>query len=230
MLNLLLIQKKIKMKRVLKIVLQIVLVVVVVGLVYILYDNIMKPIRFNKAYSKRRAVVKEKLISIKNSQVAYLDKYHKFAGDFDTLINFIKADSIIFIKAEGTIPDSIYNNSKTISEAEGRAIELGIISRDTIKISARDSLFPANYDLDTLRYIPYTNTKKQFQYNAKKIKTMSNAVMPVFEVKVHNNSYLYGLDPQLLINLNDKARDNEKFPGLYIGSLTEVNTNGNWDD
>ena len=218
------------MNRTLKMVLQIILVAFVIGLVYILYDNIMEPIRFNNAYEIRREELKEKLVTIKDAQIAFRDKYGKYANDFDTLIMFIKSDSLIFIKAEGEVPDSIYNKADTRIEAERIAIDYGIISRDTIKKSARDSLLPTEYDPDTLRFIPYTNLQKEFQINAKIIKTMSKAVMPVFEVKVHNNSYLQGLETQQIINLNDAMREIKKFPGLFIGSLKEVTTNGNWDD
>ena len=217
------------MNKILKIVLQVTLVIVVVGLVFLLYSSIMEPIRFNKSYEKRRVIIKEKLVAIKDAQVAYRDTYNKYASSFDTLLTFIETDSLIFIKAEGEVPDSIYNDSKTRVEAETRAIELGLIKRDTIKISAKDSLF-SDYNIDTLKYIPYTDLKKEFQLNATMKRTVSKATMPVFEVKVHNNSFTVGLDRQLVANKNDEARDNKKFPGLFIGSLDEVTTNGSWDD
>ena len=35
---------------------------------------------------------------------------------------------------------------------------------------------------------------------------------------------------QLVVNLKDKAEKLEKYPGLRVGSLTEINNNaGNWE-
>lgn len=60
--------------------------------------------------------------------------------------------------------------------------------------------------------------------------TGSGIGVPVFQAKAHNNVILRGLDEQLIINLNDQRRTNEKYPGLLVGSLTEtVNNAGNWE-
>ncbi len=216
------------MSRGLKTVINVVLAIVVVALGYALYKSIMKPIEFQKAYEYRANIVKDKMIKIRDAEIAYLDTYNKYTGDFDTLINFIKHDSLRVIKAVGVVPDSIYYMSKSPKEAELKAIEMGIISRDTVKISVKDSLFK-NYDVDTLPYIPFTNLQEKFQLNAGEIKTLSKAVRPVFELKVHNNSFTKGLDRQMVINLNDKARDNDEYPGFVVGSMVEVTTAGNWD-
>ncbi len=216
------------MKKGLRIALNIVLLVVVVGLAYKVYDSIMAPIRFQENYKKRSKVVIEKLEKLRDAEIAYLDVYQTYTSDYDTLINFIKYDSLRIIKSFGVVPDSIYLTSKNRREAEKRAMDLGIISRDTVKISVKDSLFK-NYDVDTLPFVPYTNLETKFQLNVDSIKTVSKAVRPVFELKVHNNTFAKGLNEQLLINLNDKARDNNEFPGFVVGSLVEVTTAGNWD-
>jgi hypothetical protein len=212
----------------LKLGINLLLTAVVIVLGYVLYESIMKPIRFQKAFEKRSEVVKEKMIKIRDAEIAYLDTYGKYTGDFDTLINFIKYDSLRVIKSFGEVPDSIYYQSKSPKEAELKAIKMGIISRDTVKISVRDSLFK-NYDVDTLAFVPFTNLQEKFQLNAGEIKTLSKAVRPVFELKVHNNSFTKGLDKQMVININDKARDNGEYPGFIVGSMVEVTTTGNWD-
>ena len=114
-------------------------------------------------------------------------------------------------------------------EAELKALKLGLIRRDTIKIAVRDTLFKEPYDIDTLKYVPFTNLKEVFQINAGFITTQSKLQMPVFEVKVHNDTYLKGLNRQMVININDVDRENGEFPGLIMGSMTEVKTTGNWD-
>lgn len=216
------------MNRGIKIGINVGLLLVAVFLGYMLYKSIMKPITFKKEFEERSLLVQQKMLLIRNAEIAYLDTYDKYMGDFDTLINFIKNDSLKVVKSYGVVPDSIYLKSKSRQEAELTAIKLQIISRDTIKISVKDSLF-RNYDVDTLCFIPYTNLTEKFQLRASILKTLSNSIRPVFELKVHNNSFTKGLNEQEVINLNSAARDNDEFPGFIIGSLIEVTTAGNWD-
>ena len=78
--------------------------------------------------------------------------------------------------------------------------------------------------------VPVPGEPTEFHLGQTIITTGSGIKVPVFEAKVHNNVYLRGLDQQLIINLNDQARTNEKYPGLKVGSLTEtVNNAGNWE-
>lgn len=196
---------------------------------FMLISSIAEPITFNKKYEERFEAVKQKMIKIRDAQVAYESINGKYANNFDSLVDFIKNDSLILVKAFGSVPDSIYSKATSKLNAELRALELGLISRDTSKVSVMDSLFHNNYNVDTLKFIPYSNQEEVFQMNAKIIRTLSKVDMPTFELKAHNNSFLKGLEPQLIINKNDAARDNEKWPGLIVGSLTEVSVNGNWD-
>jgi len=206
----------------------IVLLLVVVFMGFKLYQRITKPIKFQTKFEERSDIVKEKMMLIRSAELAYLDTYEKYVGDFDTLIDFIKNDSLKFVKSFGVVPDSIFVKAKSRKEAELRAIKLGIISRDTVRLSVKDSLF-RNYNVDTLPFVPYTNLEEKFQLQADILKTLSNAIRPVFELKVHNNTFTKGLERQEVINLNDAARDNNEFPGYIIGSLNEVTTSGNWD-
>ncbi len=217
------------MKKGVKIAIQLVLFLIALVLAYKIYDTIMVPIRFQKQYEYRATVVKQKLEKIRDVEVAFLSKYGHYTADWDSLINFAKNDSIEVIKAFGTVPDSIYYMSKSRKEAELKALKLGFITRDTVKIAVRDTLFKEPYDIDTLKYVPFTNLKEVFEINAGFITTQAKVKMPVFEVKVHNNTFLQGLDRQQVINMNDMARENDEFPGLIMGSMTEVKTTGNWD-
>ena len=113
---------------------------------------------------------------------------------------------------------------------EKKAIEMGLIIRDTIKVSVLESLFGKNYDANSLRYVPVPGEPTQFHLAETTIVTGSGIQVPVFEAKAHNNVILRDLDPQLVINLNSQRRTNEKYPGLKVGSLLEANNNaGNWE-
>lgn len=204
---------------------QIILTVAILALGYLCWESIQKPVRFKQAHNERKEKVIERLEGIREAQRAYKSLYGDFTGSFDTLVNFIKTDSLRLVRMEGRLTDSMLEEGMT----ELKALKLGIIQRDTSFVSVRDSLFNKNFVADSLRYIPFTN-KEEFQMDATTIETASGVEVPIFEAKVHNNTYLKGLDEQQIININDEDRAYERFPGLKVGSLTEANNSaGNWE-
>ncbi len=201
-------------------VLRVLLTIAILILAFALYRSISTPIEFRKEKSKRYNATIEKLKDIRTAQLAYKSEYGKFTGGFDTLINFLKTDSFRVVKAIGFVPDSL---------TEAQALATNLVSRDTIKISVKDSLFKRRYNIDRLPYVPYTDNKK-FKMAAGVIETASGVDVQVFEAKVHNNILLRGLNDQLVINLNDEAEKLEQYPGLKVGDLDEPTNNaGNWE-
>jgi len=208
-----------------KTVIQIVLTLAILYLGYLCYDSIDRPIQFQKEYNKRKEAVIKRLEEIRKVQVAYKSVHQKYTGSFDTLINFLKNDSLPLVKKEGRLTDSMIEAGMT----ETKALALGIIKRDTIKIAAGDSLFKENYPIDSLPYVPYSGGK-EFEMGAGTVTTGSGVKVHVFEAKTPNNVFLKGLNKQEIANLNDKAIKLERYPGLKVGSLEAANNNaGNWE-
>ena len=84
---------------------------------------------------------------------------------------------------------------------EQEAVKKGLIRRDTVWVLAKDTILGANYNVADMRYVPNVPA-----------------------------SYLRDMDAQLTYNLIDKAQKQNKFPGLRVGSLEEINNNaGNWE-
>ncbi len=209
-----------------KTIIQISLVIVAIGLTFLIYKGIQKPIDFEKAKDARYEATIEKLKDIRKAQLAYKDVYGRFTGSWDTLINFIKYDSIRNIRKIGELSDSMIEAKIT----ERRAVQMGLIIRDTIKISVKEALFTPDFNPDRLRYIPVADTTAEFILGQSTVTTGSGIKVPVFEAKAHNNIILKGLERQYVINMNEQRRLNEKYPGLKVGSLTEtVNNAGNWE-
>jgi hypothetical protein len=208
-----------------KTVINIILFLVIVTLSYFLWESIAEPIRFEKAKKVRYDATIQRLKDIRTAEVAYLAVNGKFTGDFDTLINFIKNDSIPVVKAIGSVPDTL---------TEEKALEMGIISRDTIKVSTLDSLYDQGFTPDSLRYVPFTNGA-EFTLGATILEIgskvgSSTLKVPVFEAKVPNRVLLKGLNEQLRINLDDEMIKMDKYPGLKVGSLEQnINNAGNWE-
>jgi len=208
-----------------KIVINIVLSVVALVLAYFLWTSIDDPIQYEKAKKHRYAVAIQKLKDIRTAELAYLVVNGKFTGDFDTLISFVKNDSIPMVKAIGSVPDSL---------SEKEALKMGIISRDTSYVSTLDSLFVPGYPIDSLRYVPFTN-KEEFALGATILSVGSKVgestlKIPVFEAKVPNLILLNGLNRQQRINDDDEAISLGKYKGLKVGSLEQnINNAGNWE-
>jgi len=198
---------------------QVGLLLVTIALAYFLVESILNPIRFKKEQTKRYDVVIQKLKDIRTAQNAYKDVYGEYIGSMDTLIDFVKFDSLALVFKQGEIAEELIGQ---ITERE--AIEKGMIVRDTMRISVLDSIFDPGYAIDSLRYIPYS-LDKEFNMGAGEVVTGSKLKVKVFEAKAPSKYILQGMDMQQIINLNDGL----DYPGLKVGSLTEPNTAGNWE-
>jgi len=201
-------------------VIQIILTVAIVVLGYLIIESIMKPIRFNRQKDMRWNATIERLKDIRTAELAYKSEYGKFTGSFDTLINFVEADSFSVVKAIGTVPDSL---------TEAQALAQNLVVRDTIPVSVKDSLFGKSFPVDSLQYVPYAADHK-FTLGAGEIETGSKVTVQVFEAKVPNSILLHGMDEQLVANFNDERIKLTGYAGLKVGSLTEATNNaGNWE-
>lgn len=207
-------------------IIQILLIIVAIGITYLIYQGIQHPIDFEKTKTDRYDVTIQRLKDIRKAQLAYKDVYGRFTGDWDTLIHFVEYDSVRNVRKVGELTDSMIEAGLT----ERKALRMGLIIRDTIRNSVKESLFESSFNPKDLKYVPLSDTVAEFMLGSNIITTGSGIKVPVFEAKAHNNVILKGLDRQYVINLNEQSRLNEKYPGLKVGSLTEtVNNAGNWE-
>jgi hypothetical protein len=205
-------------------IIQIALAITIVVLAYLIWESIQTPIRFNKEKDTRYAATIQKLKDIRTAQNAYKDEYGKYTASFDTLINFIKTDSMKLVRAEGSISDELLAMGWT----EEIAAKEGIITRDTIRIAIKDTLFADGFNADILWKVPFTEDDS-FEMAIATLR-VSNLNVFVFEAKVHNDILLHGMDRQLVINLNDRMKNQNNFTGVKVGDVIEPNNNaGNWE-
>lgn len=176
-----------------------VLIVAIVVLAYLIFDSIRKPIRFQQERDKRYAKIIERLKHIRTAEMGFFDKYGRYTANFDSLIQFIKTDSIPIVKAIGTVPDTL---------TEEQAVKMKLVYRDTINIAIKDTLFPKNFIADSIKFVPFSNNLT-FTLNAGEIITGSKVKVKVFEV----------IDPKPF----------DPTFQLKVGSMTEASTSGNWE-
>jgi hypothetical protein len=207
--------------------LNIVFSVIILVLAYFLIQSIMEPIRFNREKDAREAAIKERLIDIRTAQEAFKSVKGYYTGSFDTLITFLKTDSLPLVFRRGALTDEMIAEGIT---SEREAVKRGLISRDTSYIPVRDSIFYQGYPIETLRFVPgMENT--EFQMSAARVMTTSMVLVNVFEAYVLNDVFLSDLDRQLVVNYNDQRTKITGFPGMKVGDVRVPNNNaGNWED
>lgn len=204
---------------------QILLAIAIVVLGYFIYESIQRPIRFNQEKKKRYDATIQRMKDIRKAQLAFKKENGKFTGSFDSLITFIQEGQMSVVRAIGSIPDSLLESGWT----EEIAIKEGLIVRDTMLIPIKDTLFSPDYPVTKMWRVPFSQDDS-IQLGARVVLTGSKVKVPVFEAKVHNNVLLHGLDEQLRINLNERLKNANNFPGVKVGDLEEPNNNaGNWE-
>ena len=199
---------------------QLILWPVIIILAWLVYRSPISLKEFQEETNYRKSAVVQDLKDIRTAQIAFKDKYRVYAGDFNSLLSFVKNDSLAVVKAIGETPDSL---------TESQALSAGIISRDTVFVPSyqtifnqdyldtRDSRFP--FDLDKLPIVPFSD--EMFNIESGNIEK-GKVVVQVFEVSTTYTTFLNGLDATNKgIDLNNIIR---------VGSMSEVSINGNWGE
>lgn len=208
-----------------KVTLKILLAVAALVLMYMCYRSIAAPIEFKEEKERRESAIQARLIDIRKAQIEYKNLHKVHAANFDELAKFLKDEKLPFLIKEGVLTDEQLEKGMT----EKEAVKKGLIRRDTIWVTAVDTLFGASFDVNALRMVPGTNV--QFSMDTASLTSGSGYTMHVFEAGVKYDDYLGDLNKQLVYNLKDRAQKLDKYPGLRVGSLTEINNNaGNWEN
>ena len=208
-----------------KVTLKILLAVAVVLLAYMCYRSIMGPIEFKDERDRRENLIKARLIDIRKAQIEYKNIHKVHAANFDELSKFLKDEKLPFLIKEGVLTDEQLEKGMT----EKEAVKKGLIRRDTVWVTAVDTLFGKGYNVDDLRNVPGANV--QFTMDTATLTSGSGYTVKVFQCGVLYDDYLGDLNKQEVYNLKDKASQMGKYAGLRVGSVEEINNNaGNWED
>jgi hypothetical protein len=213
-----------KIIQTMKVTFKILLVAAVVVLIYMCYRSIMAPIEFEQERGAREKAIIARLIDIRKAQIEYKNKYKVHAASFEELSRFLKEEKIPFLKKEGVLTDEQLEKGLT----EKEAVKQGLIKRDTFWVIAKDTLFGPAFNVDSLKFVP--GTTQPFFMDTASLVSGSGYTIKVFEASVTYDTYLGDLDKQEVANLKDVATKSNKFAGLKVGSLEEINNNaGNWE-
>jgi len=209
-----------------RITLNILLIGTILLLTYMCYRSIMNAKEFIDERKVREETIQARLIDIRKAQIEYKNFYGFHAGSFEDLAKFLNEERLPFVIKEGALTDEQLEQGMT----EAKAIQEGIIRRDTSWILAKDTLFSPGFDASSLAYVPVEGVNAKFSMDTATISSGSGYSVKVFEASVPYDIYLSDLARQELVNLKDKMAKMEKFAGLRVGSVKEINNNaGNWE-
>lgn len=205
-----------------KIALQAILWILAIFFSYKIYDSINGPINFNKTKNERYAIVINKLKLIRKAQIAHKDVNGIYCENFDSLVKFI--DNGIFTLIEKR--DSSYMEYDRTYRID---MLREVVVVDTLGfVPVKDSLFKNTDVYKSFANVPIDGIDAKFEINSNIIDKNGYKV-PVFEVKVAKDVILHDQDKDLLKLENETVSvDGVNGPAIILGSLTEVNTNGNW--
>jgi hypothetical protein len=209
-----------------KIVLRIFLLAAIAVLVYMCVKSIQAPIVFDDEKKIREKAISERLVEIRNIQIGYRNMHGTYAGSFADLQQFLNETRIPFITKDGELTDDQLKAGLT----EREAVKKGLIRRDTTWVLAKDTLLiNKRLDISALGKVPGFEGHT-FYLDTATLRSPSGYVIPVFESGVLFDVYMSDLDRQLLVNLKDERTKLGRYPGLRVGSVTEINNNaGNWE-
>ncbi len=206
----------------LKGVINILLWIIIAILGYATFMSVYGEIQFNQLKDKRYAVIIVKLKDIRDAELAHRQVTGKFTDNFDNLVRFVDtAKYTITQRRDSTVKDLEATKRFTVDMFK----EIVIV--DTLGyVSVKDSLFGADTRYKTMMNLPegVGEPGAKFELKAGMLENI-----PVFEASVQKSVILYDQDKNLVNKESQVVSvDGVNGPSLKVGSMDEVNTNGNW--
>ena len=231
-------------------VLNIILVLVILGLAYACFTSIQGPIEFDRTRQAREKVIIKELMDIRTAQVAYKQEHNVHAKTFAELRDWLQNGTTKTVRKQMELSEEQLKSGLTESqavqivkkaEATGNWSEAeakGLVTvqngqriafhRDTVVTNALTAVFGEGYDISNLGKVPGTDA--EFEMDTASVMTASGYDIKIFQAQVPYEVYLGDLNQGELTNLKAKEVQFGRYPGLRVGSLTEINNNaGNWE-
>ena len=197
---------------------------IIIYLGYITIMSVYGEIQFNQLKEKRYKVVIENLKDIRDSELAHRTVTGQFENNWDSLVKFIETEKFtITQRRDSTIID------KELTRIYGVDTTKDIVIVDTLDfVSVKDSLFGADPRYKTMMNIPTLEDGQKFELKAGLL-DQNGINIPVFEASVSKKILLFDQDKNLVdLESEVKSVEGVNGPTLKVGSMDEVNTNGNW--
>lgn len=207
-----------------KIVIQLVLWVVIGVLGYLLFNAVYGEVKFNDLKVVRYQKAIENLKDIRAGQLAFKQINGKFAENFEQLESFIDTAEFVLTERRDTM---VLDEEATRRYRVDTRKEITIIDTLGYK-SIKDSLYQGTNRYKTMKNVPIAGTDAQFEMESGTL-LKSDVPIPVFEAKVSKDVLLFD-QPKDYVSKEKQVVSVDGVNGAYlsVGSMNEVNTNGNW--
>ena len=192
----------------------------------LLFNSIYNELKFDEVKNARYQVVIKNLKDIRDTQLAHRAVKGVFQKDWDSLVKFIDVDSFTITQRR----DSSVIDIEMTKRYGGVKTYKDIIIVDTLGfVSVKDSLFGTDERYKTMMFVPFAkNDDAKFELNAGFL-NQNGINIPVFEAFVKKRVVLHDQSVNLVLKENQvQSVDGVNGASLKIGSMNEVNTNGNW--
>ena len=190
----------------------------------IVYGN--NEIKFDEVKNARYQVVIKNLRDIRDTQLAHRTVKGVFQDNWDSLVKFVEIDSFTITQRR----DSSILDKEMTKRYGGVKTYKDIVIVDTLGlVSVKDSLFGFDDRYLRMMNVPFSkNDQTKFELNAGFL-NQNGIDIPVFESFVRKRVILHDQSLNLVLKENQvQSVDGVNGPTLKIGSMNEVNTNGNW--
>ena len=189
-------------------------------------ESIYEITSFSEVKNNRYQSVIKKLKDIRNSQLAHKNVKGFYQNNWDSLVKFIEVDSF---KITQRVDTSILDKGLTKRYGGVKTYKDTFLIETLGFFSVKDSLFNNDLRYKNMMYVPFAEKPEtKFELRTDILSQDGNDI-PVFEVLVDKSIILYDQPINLVLQENEvKSVDGVNGKSLKIGSLSEVNTNGNW--
>jgi hypothetical protein len=191
---------------------------------YITFMSVYGEIKFNKLKDERYKVVIENLKDIRDAQLAHRTVTGQFQGNWDNLVKFIDTAQFTITQRRDS---SVLDEENTRRYGVDMFKEIVLI--DTLgQVSVKDSLFGADPRYKTMMNLPVGKAGAKIELKAGLL-DQNGINIPVFEARAPKDLILDGQDKNLISKEKEVVSvDGVNGDAIIVGSMDEVNTNGNW--
>ena len=192
----------------------------------LLFTSIYDEIKFDEVKNARYQLVIKNLKDIRDTQLAHRTVKGVFQDNWDSLVKFVEIDSFTITQRR----DSSVLDKEMTKRYGGVKTYKDIVIVDTLGfISVKDSLFGFDDRYLSMMYVPFSkDDQTRFQLKAGFL-NQNGIDIPVFEAFVKKRVILFDQSLNLVLKENQvQSVDGVNGSSLKIGSMNEVNTNGNW--
>ncbi len=191
-------------------------------------------------------LMKQNLNDIKTAQIAYKDKYGKYASDWNKLVHFINNGTIQEVNKIGGVPNRrLTTDERAIlyGPKDNRALDYNMTELEALRL-ARSENPPADLNgfvRDTMEVSFFERTFKNESYIERRIRMGFPSFNPDSLIYIPTTTEMYSLKtldsldyqgakvPVIQVIGIHPIEFNGKRDTLMFGSLTSPNLSGNWD-